>query len=521
MSDSDDTKNVPSKPRTGTVVKTRAGLWQGMVTLADGSRMRLKPPFPKGTSEAMAREKTAYWAEKFADKVRPPSERAPNVTSAEGWVNAWIADKAARGHTSMRDKRAHWNHHISPAMGGAHPKDWTEEMLRAFVRTLDEKQHRGEMSPKTARNIWGTCTSICKACVASKLDELRCRKDNPSMSVTGPDRGPEKEATFLYPSEFEKLMACDDVPIRFRRIVALAVFLGVRQSELAVLRWADVDLSSRKFRVHRSRGRDGTIKTTKSGKVRTDDIHENLLPLLAAMKAEAGDRELVLYDRPALNEFAGSLREYLEKAGCMRAEIHEDTETTKNLVFHDLRATYATWLALAGVDAWEMKDRIGHSNLSTTERYVRNAKLFRGRVGDPFPALPGSLWGGVSHAVSFTPDGFVNEVADLRKVDGRPQRDSKSTVTPENKQKHRPTPQGEDSPKGGDEAPNPAIPDPRALGACAPLDAVEQALASALEGATKAQQWDVVARLADELKARREARQAPNVVPLRRKPASS
>src|SRR5688572_30237296 len=45
------------------------------------------------------------------------------------------------------------------------------------------------------------------------------------------------------------------------------------------------------------------------------------------------------------------------------------------------------------------------------------------------------------------------------------------------------------------------------------IDPVEMALASALEGATSAQRWDVVAQLAKELEARRLSRE-PNVVPL-------
>ena len=43
--------------RLGTVVRTKRGLLQGIITLVDGSRKRLKP-FPKGTSEEMARERT-------------------------------------------------------------------------------------------------------------------------------------------------------------------------------------------------------------------------------------------------------------------------------------------------------------------------------------------------------------------------------------------------------------------------------------------------------------------------------
>ena len=49
---------------TGTITKTKTGLFQAILTLADGSRKRL-PPFPKGTSEAMAREKAANYADEI------------------------------------------------------------------------------------------------------------------------------------------------------------------------------------------------------------------------------------------------------------------------------------------------------------------------------------------------------------------------------------------------------------------------------------------------------------------------
>jgi len=52
------------------------------------------------------------------------------------------------------------------------------------------------------------------------------------------------------------------------------------------------------------------------------------------------------------------------------------------------------------------------------------------------------------------------------------------------------------------------------------VDPVEAALAVALEGATKAGQWSVVAQLAGELAARRTAREgAGNVVPIRQRKA--
>jgi hypothetical protein len=56
-----DQRKKAGRPATGTVVRIKsgpnAGQLQGIITLADGSRKRL-PPFPPGTSEAMAEERT-------------------------------------------------------------------------------------------------------------------------------------------------------------------------------------------------------------------------------------------------------------------------------------------------------------------------------------------------------------------------------------------------------------------------------------------------------------------------------
>ena len=45
---------------------------------------------------------------------------------------------------------------------------------------------------------------------------------------------------FLYPSEFLRFVNCDEVPIAWRRSVAIAVYTYLRAGELRVLRWEDV-----------------------------------------------------------------------------------------------------------------------------------------------------------------------------------------------------------------------------------------------------------------------------------------
>jgi integrase len=49
---------------------------------------------------------------------------------------------------------------------------------------------------------------------------------------------------------------------------------------------------------------------------------------------------------------------------CAAAKIH-------GLVWHDLRATFGTRLGEAGFDAFTIAALMGHSNIRTTQRYVR------------------------------------------------------------------------------------------------------------------------------------------------------
>jgi integrase len=50
------------------------------------------------------------------------------------------------------------------------------------------------------------------------------------------------------------------------------------------------------------------------------------------------------------------------------------------LVWHDLRATYGTRLGDAGFNAYDIAKLMGHANISTNQRYVRNLPVGVGEV---------------------------------------------------------------------------------------------------------------------------------------------
>jgi len=160
--------------------------------------------------------------------------------------------------------------------------------------------------------------------------------------VRGPDRGVRKEQQFLYPSEAVQFLACDEVPLAFRRVVALAICLYPRAGELAELRWEDVDLEHGTIHIHRTRDRvTGKGKGTKTGQACRFAIEAALLPLLRAMHGEASGKGRVVAMPRDNSNLCRVLLLWLQRAGVVRAELHEGSATRKNLTFHDLRATAA------------------------------------------------------------------------------------------------------------------------------------------------------------------------------------
>lgn len=125
---------------------------------------------------------------------------------------------------------------------------------------------------------------------------------------------------------------------------------GMRQGEILNLKWDDVDLQNGMI----------YIKNSKSGKLREIPIHPELLDYLGSANRVGpyvfADENGMPYSR------YGKLRHEFENA-LKRAGI-------RNFRFHDLRHTFASELAMRGVDLRTIQDYLGHSTLRMTERYA-------------------------------------------------------------------------------------------------------------------------------------------------------
>lgn len=146
--------------------------------------------------------------------------------------------------------------------------------------------------------------------------------------------------------------------------VYLALFLGLRRSEIAGLRWEDVDLEGGKVTIRHKTVQymdKGSLVTASSDKLKTDSsnrvlpIPDGLKEVLSSMEDKQGP-VCKGYHRQAMTPdlISRAFHRAQEQAGL------------RHIRFHDLRHTCASLLLSAGASMKQVQVILGHSHYSTT-----------------------------------------------------------------------------------------------------------------------------------------------------------
>lgn len=164
---------------------------------------------------------------------------------------------------------------------------------------------------------------------------------------------PPNRCRYLSKKEAEALITASGNDYNMQCLIRLALYTGMRKSEMTALKWKDVDLEAGFIRIERS----------KNGQRRDTPLSDEALGMLKEMKnsaaAEGKSNDYdSLFVRLAPSSFFIKFGAILKKAGI------------SDFKFHDLRHTCASWLAIKGVPLYTIKEILGHSCIEMTMRYA-------------------------------------------------------------------------------------------------------------------------------------------------------
>lgn len=167
-------------------------------------------------------------------------------------------------------------------------------------------------------------------------------------------------------------------------LVRVAAYAGLRRGELVALRWRDVDFVGRKIVVRRALSGDTELRSTKSRRAREVPLPDQAAAALERLSRRGefvGPDDYVFASRLGRRLDPSALRRRFERA--------RDGAGLEPLRFHDLRHTYGSLLVAGGIDLASVKAAMGHSRITTTERYLHARPA--GELADRFTqALGGS-----------------------------------------------------------------------------------------------------------------------------------
>lgn len=180
---------------------------------------------------------------------------------------------------------------------------------------------------------------------------------NPKARRELPDFLPVSEITAI----IEAVDGEDPLSRRDRAILELLYGAGIRVGELAALSLRDIDVRERKLRVL-GKGRKERIVPFGEKAQQATEAYLSARPSLARKDGHQ-DEEALFLGRYGTRLTPRQVQNILRKRGAlgaMRADLHP----------HALRHSYATHLLDAGADLRSIQAMLGHSSLSTTQKYT-------------------------------------------------------------------------------------------------------------------------------------------------------
>ena len=317
--------------------------------------------------EAVAVTSLPRQRETSSDRARPSTGVPTLAVFWERFAAEYLAElkpATRRGYESC------FANYLGPVLG-AHRLDHIDRTALAAL-----KQAIGHLPGVGSRNqVLYKLRKIFERAVAWYI--LRA-EDVPTIMV---DKEAKKPEPIVYTdAQAERLVAAAlELGDEACALVLLLLHGGLRVSEVAALRWSDVDLAAGLMTIQHNFSA-GEAATPKGGEAAPVGLTPDLATVLARLPRH-GEHVLVRrHHGEPVHHTAHSITYHLNKV-----QVHAGLPETGP---HLLRHTGLTMLARRGCDPWRLQAHARHARIATTQRYVHLAREISAREAVAFWSQP-------------------------------------------------------------------------------------------------------------------------------------
>lgn len=163
-------------------------------------------------------------------------------------------------------------------------------------------------------------------------------------------------------------------------LIRILFYAGLRLGEARSLRWQDVDVDARQLNINRNVSAGQEVDTPKGGRMRWVPLP---LPAVEAFKRQQGREDFTGPQDLVFGSRSGGVLD--DSALRRRYKAAAKAAGLRSVKLHGLRHAAGSIMARKATPV-EVRDSLGHSKLSTTDRYVsaRYSKDFFDRLDEAF-----------------------------------------------------------------------------------------------------------------------------------------
>jgi len=263
----------------------------------------------------------------------------------------WFRDYAQveKSETTWANDRTAIRMHLNPVLGNLKLHEIKKSHGIALKAALSKK----EITAKTVNSHIGLAKKILSFAV-----DLDLIPANPFLGVK-PLKVAASKFRFWTAADTDKFLArCKPLNPEFHDLVLVAVRCGLRLGELGALRRKDIDFDHRLIRVGATYCRQlrKHFDRSKNREVGFVPMPPDVLEALSTRKLMKPDQ--LVFDTQLVKQARIRLIRYAAKF-----QVPEIT-------FHDLRHSFASQLAISGMDLYRIQKLMRHKSIEMTQRYA-------------------------------------------------------------------------------------------------------------------------------------------------------